>query len=343
MFSVSLKDIEMVLHDFGIFKKVSSYIELQCYNYENENQELKYIRLICKVIFTDNSAVVARFRNEADVSLGLAEAQGSFAELLRLNGISCPLQYKTDGLFAKWYTINGYKVIVTVEEFMAGELEYVDMEIAGKTGRLLARAHNISEKHGFHVRNKVLFNPFKENDLFSFRHFNTMSNGLPEREQIVFHKIVKKYNDYMEILSPLKSGPCYAVQGDISNCNMYQLQNGCLGIFDFNRCGDNNLYCDAVMQAVFESRLMDYPVNYTEKDKDILLSVFLEGYQSERPFNNTQKEMFPYLYAVINAFWSVDIIWDDKSLLKEYNRKNYDAVHKWLEEIWKRLSVPDAI
>lgn len=53
--------------------------------------------------------------------------------------------------------------------------------------------------------------------------------------------------------------------------------------------------------------------------------------------------MFPYLYAVINAFWSVDIIWDDKSLLKEYNRKNYDAVHKWLEEIWKRLSVPDAI
>ena len=42
----------------------------------------------------------------------------------------------------------------------------------------------------------------------------------------LFEKIVNNYNVYIEILSPLKKYPRYAVQGDISDCNLYST---CLG------------------------------------------------------------------------------------------------------------------
>lgn len=338
MFAVSLEDINYILKDFGIFNKIHSYNTLQYCNNKNENGQ-KQIRLISKIVFKDNFAVVARFKNETGVSLGLVEKQCQFEELLRLNGISCPVQYKTNGRFARWYNINGKHVIVTVEEFVNGEVQYVDRQTAEKTGELLAKTHNISEKYNCHIKNNVLFNPFTANELFSFRAFNSISDGLQGKTLDLHYKITAKYNEYMEILSKIKNEPRYAVQGDISNCNLYYSTNGILGIFDFNRCGDNNLYCDAVMQAVFECRLMDYPDNYIGQNTKILRA-FLKGYQKERPFTNIQQKLLSYLYTIINTFWSADIIWADNALLKEYNRKNHNAVHNWLEEIWKRISVP---
>ncbi len=339
MFIVSLEDIGYILKDFGIFNKAYSVTTLQCCNNEEGCQEVQPVRLISKILFKDNFAVVARFKNETGVSLDLVQKQCQFEELLRLNGISCPVQYKTNGRFARWYNINGQDVIVTIEEFVNGEVQYVDKETAEKTGKLLAKTHNISEKYNCHIKNNVLFNPFTANELFSFRAFSSISAGLQGKSLGLHHKITAKYNEYMGMLSKIQDGPCYAVQGDISNCNLYHGADGTLGIFDFNRCGDNNLFCNAVMQAVFECRLMDYPDNYIGKNIGIL-KAFLKGYQKERPFTNIQKELFPYLYTIINTFWSADIIWAGNALLKEYNRKNYNAVHNWLEKIWKRISVP---
>ena len=64
-------------------------------------------------------------------------------------------------------SINGYDVIVTVEEFVSGELRCVDSDIAEKTGKLLAKTHNIAETNNFHVEKNVLFDPFADNDLFT--------------------------------------------------------------------------------------------------------------------------------------------------------------------------------
>lgn len=64
-----------------------------------------------------------------------------------------------------------------------------------------------------------------------------MESTLENENKVLFDKIVNKYNAYMEILSPLKKYP-RAVQGDISECNLYLTSFGELGIFDFNRCGD---------------------------------------------------------------------------------------------------------
>lgn len=111
-----------------------------------------------------------------------------------------------------------------------------------------------------------------------------------------------------------------------------------MGVFDFNRCGDNNLYCDAVMQSLFVSRLMDYPKGYEGRHEYKILPAFLKGYESERPFSDVHKRTFPYLYAIINAFWSADIKWNEDSLIKELKKGNGKAVYKWLREILRRLS-----
>lgn len=123
---------------------------------------------------------------------------------------------------------------------------------------MLAKMHSIAEENNLHVHNAVIFDPFAANDLFDIETFMSLESAFGGDERVLFNKIVQTYNAYMDVLSPLKKQPGYAVQGDISDCNLYRTSSGEIGIFDFNRCGDNNLFCDAVMQAVFEARLMDY-------------------------------------------------------------------------------------
>ena len=78
-------------------------------------------------------------------------------------------------------------------------------------------------------------------------------------DKALYEDIARERERLMQKIRPWESGPKYAVQGDISNCNLYQTASGRIGVFDFNRCGDAVLYYDAVMQAIFEARLMDYP------------------------------------------------------------------------------------
>lgn len=338
MFEVFSADLELVLADFGFQNGLESFAELQRYHYEKGNPNSKEVRLIVKVTSRHGPDLVVRFKNEADVSLDLIESQSQFADLLRRNGILCPIQYPSGGSFAKWHHIHGYDVIVTVEEYVTGELPYVTPELSEQTGRLLAQSHNVAEAHDFHIANDVLFDPFARNDLFSFSDFASITPGLVNGDLELHRYICAKYEEYMAVLSPLRESPRYAVQGDISNCNLFQSPRGVLGMFDFNRSGDNSLYCDAVMQAVFESRLMDYPPFHTKEDELLLLQAFLRGYQSERPFTAEQKFLFPYLYTIIQTFWLMDIRWREDSLLNMSASGNSSAVHRWLEELARRIS-----
>lgn len=338
MFNVSVSDINKILKDYNFTSDATRFIELQRYHYEQDNPDSKEVRLIIRVYLDNGSSIVMRFKNESDVNLNLLESQCRFAELLRTNGILSPAQYKTDNSFAKLYSINEYEVIVCIEEFVEGEIKIVNEEIAEKTGVLLAQTHNIAEHFNAHVDNEVLFDPFKPNDLFFFSEFEEICRSLSGNARILSQKIIAKYNEYMSVLSPLKEEPRYAVQGDISDCNLYQSTDGSIGIFDFNRSGDNNLYCDAVMQAIFEARLMDYPDTYKEKNERIILPAFLKGYQSIRPFSDFQNKMFPYLYTLVASFWSLDIVWDENSLQKELDKGNTQAVQNWLNIIWHRIS-----
>jgi hypothetical protein len=91
------------------------------------------------------------------------------------------------------------------------------------------------------------------------------------------------------------------------------------------------------MQAVFEARLMDYPDNYAGKSEKLILPAFLKGYNYERPFSNMQKRIYSYLYAVINAFWRGDIIWNDNNLRRSIESGDKGKINAWMKEIDRRI------
>ena len=338
MFHVNDNEIQQILQDYGIVEKIRGFFELERYHYERDDPDSKEVRLIVKVEMEDRSSFVMRFKNEEDVTIELIESQSRFAEILQNNGILTPTQYKVDGKFAKWYRISGYDVIVTVEEFVENELKVVDERIAGKTGELLARMHTIAESNELHINNGVLFDPFAHNDLLAYDIFLDLEASLEGEDKVLFDKIVDKYNQYMDVLEPLKKYPRYAVQGDISNCNLYLAPSGEVGVFDFNRAGDNNLFCDAAMQAIYEARRMDYPESRETDFEAVILKSFLDGYCSIRSLSDTEKQWYPYLQAIITAFWSDDIRWNEDSLHNAHKAGDAEGVRRWLLTIWERLS-----
>ncbi len=338
MFTITQDDVAAILREYNIIGEIKAITELQRYHYEKHDPNSREVRLIVRGDLEDGRSLVIRFKNEADITRDLIESQSLFADMLKRNGIITPQQYQSNGRYANWYTVDGYDVIVTIEQFVDNEIKVVDEAIAQKTGKLLAKTHNISEQYDLHVENDVLFDPFKHNDLFAFDAFLSLEHSLTGKAKALFNLIIEKYNTYMEILVPLTQRRKYAVQGDISDCNLYLADDGDVGIFDFNRCGDNILFCDAVMQGVFEARLMDYPENKGENFEAKILSSFWKGYCSVRNFTEEEKQFYPYLRTIIEAFWSSDIRWDENSLLNEHKAGNSDAVMHWLEIIWKRLN-----
>lgn len=336
MFCVADKEIESILKDYQIISGIRSVTELERYNFEECDEP--YVRLIIKVDFDGAPSVVVRLKNEDDVTLEIIESQSRFADELKKHGIITPLQYKANGKFANEYVIGGYNVIVTVEQFEENEIKIVDTTVAKKTGELMAKTHDIAERNNLHVKNRVLFNPFEKNDLFAFDDFMSLENALYGEDKALFDRIAEKYNSYMEILAPLKKYPKYAVQGDMSCCNLFLSAKGQIGVFDFNRCGDNILFCDAVMQALFVAKLMDYPESKEDDFENKILSAFWEGYCLVRDFSNEERQWYPYLCAIINAFWSFDISYNDDSLLEAHKAGDLTSVRRWLETIWKRLS-----
>ena len=337
MFEITAEDLDRILADFGAGGRAVAFSELQRYHYERRDPNSREVRLIVKVETEQAGAVVVRFKREEDVTLELLEEQSTFASLLERRGIETPAQYRAGGRFARWYTIGGYDVMVTVEKFVEGQLSCVDVATAQETGALLGRMHNIAREEDCHVRGRVLFDPLGENDLFDFGEFQAKRKNLEALEPGLYQDIVATAQEYLGILPEFDAEGHWPVQGDISDCNMYRTADGRLGVFDFNRSGDNNLYFDAVMQGVFEARLMDYPQEYGENSEEIILPAFLEGYHQERPFTQRQREVYPYLYALIHAFWSMDLKWREDSLANAVERDEEAAQRAWLEEIHRRL------
>lgn len=333
MFLITASELDPILLDYGITKKCSAIEELQRDHYEEHDPASRELRLIVKALLADGREVVVRFKNEADVTLELVEAQSRFALLLAENGIETPRVYASDGCFARRYQFGEYDVIVTVEDFVQGELREVDPETAKQTGRLLARMHNIAEAKDAHVRNEVLFDPLADKDLFSFERFARQREYLARVDEALYERIAARHARLLEKVRSLENEPRYAVQGDISDCNLYRTAEGTLGVFDFNRCGDNGLYYDAVMQAVFEARLMDYPEGIAGDPEAVILPAFLRGYHEARPFTEKQIEVFPYLYALISAFWLGDIQWDQGSLCDAVRNADAEAALRWMRKI----------
>ena len=79
---------------------------------------------------------------------------------------------------------------------------------------------------------------------------------------------------------------------------------------------------------------MVYAEELSGKQEEIILSAFLKGCHRERPFTEQQIEVFPYLYAIVSAFWLMDV----NRLINSIKAGKSDAAHAWMEEIQKRLT-----
>lgn len=258
--------------------------------------------------------MILKFKNEKGVTAALIESQTAFSEHLAENGIPTARFYRSGERYVLSEHLHGYDVLITLENFCPGEITCVTPDLAGKTGRMLAMTHDIAEREDCHVDCPVLFDFFSRNDLFSYEKFEELSSAFTGEDAVRCERIREKYRRHLEALALLKERPRYAVQGDISCCNLFLAENGETGLFDFNRCGDNILFCDAVMQGVFESRLMDYDHELTGSEQAEMLSRFLQGYGSVRPFSLEERSLLPHMTAVINAFWLGDLDYTDDSL-----------------------------
>lgn len=337
MFTVTESDIDPILQDYGISETSVAFQELRRYHYEKVHPGSKEVRLIGKAVLESRPPLVIRFKQEEDAPWALIEAQSRFAAFLGGRGIETPRVYSSGGHFARWYRINGYDVIVTVEDYVTGELREVDAETAEQTGMLLAQMHTIAEASDFHVPGDILFDPLKQNDLFSFEAFTAHKAALTAIDAPLYDKIVNTHTQLLQKVPVFEKEPRYAVQGDISLGNLYRTKTGDIGVFDFNRSGDAVLFFDAAMQAIYEARLMDYPAELAGKQERVILSAFLNGYHRERPFTEQQRDVFPYLYALVSAFWLHDIEWGPHSLSKALASKDAAAVRHWMQEIDHRL------
>lgn len=336
MFEASIDDIQRLLGEYGVTARVRGAEELVRYRYPEETGQ---VRLILKCTMDGGGALIVKFKNEDGVTRELIEAQSRFSERLAKNGILTAEFLRAGDAIVIERGLNGYRVCVTVERFRDGEIKAVDGDIAEKTGALLARAHNIAQRDDMHVDCPVLFDVFADwNDLFSFSMFEALRGKFEGEDAARFERICGEYRRRMAALETLRGRRRYAVQGDISQCNLFMTAGGEIGMFDFNRCGDNILFCDAVMQAVFEARLMDLDREPTAEYSRELLRRFLRGYHSARPFTADERALIPQLTAVINAFWLSDIYYDENSLTKLVERGDIGAAGGMLRRIERAIS-----
>lgn len=337
MFTVDKKDVAKILVQFGVYGEVSGTEELLRYHYERDNPDSKEVRLILKVSFLDRAPMVVKFKNEDSVTQTMVQEQTAFSEHLASQGVPTARYYRSEEGYVLRRTINGYTILITAEDFQPGEIKTVNPSIAERTGRLLALTHNISERDRRHTGAPVLFDPFDRNDLFSFEIFEAFGPRFQGEDEVLFRRICRAYQEHMERLAPLRGRERYAVQGDISDCNLFLTPDGRVGMFDFNNCGDNILFCDAVMQGVFEARLMDYERTLTEAYSQELFDSFLAGYQSERPFSEEERAMVPHLCAIIAAFARIDLIYRADCLEKRIETGDREGVTAMLREIERRI------
>ena len=338
MLKVTLSDIQQILNEYHITGRATDFSELQRYDYDKNGESSKEVRLIIKVIFEDRSPVVMRFKNEKNVTEEMIEKQSKFAETMFENGIPTPHNYSNNGSFAKTYHINGYKVIVTVEDFCEGEVKAVDEETARMTGELLAKMHNISEREKLRLNMRTMFDPLDRNDLFDISVFTENRDKLRKIEPALYDEIERIKDSYMEKIAFFKNEPRYAVQGDISDCNLYITGGGQLGVFDFNNGGDNVLFYDAAMQAVFEATLMDYKEEASPERERKILSAFLDGYESLRPFTDEQRKVFSYLYAILTAFELGKMCYDENNLELLIRENRTDDIRECMKNMYECLS-----
>ena len=335
-FDLDIKQAQEILRGYGLLQRVAGLTELLRYHYDEGDNPTDEVRLILRAELDDREPVVIKLLREKEYPASVMEAQAAFSEMLRRHGVPTARHYAAGKRFVTLWNIMGREIQVTVEDFVKGQLQIINVETARQIGRMHARAHEISLREDCHVDYPVLFDALGENDLFSFAMLEEQLTGMPDPLRGKAEDVLALCHDHQAALSPLAAYPRCATQGDLSDCNLYRTSDGEIGMFDFNNCGDAVPLVDAIMQGIFVSRLMDYGQEPTEVFSLGLLRAYLEGYESIRPLTAQEKELARHMDALCAALWRFDLVFGDDSLKNLLVRGDMAGADVLLDELLRR-------
>lgn len=335
-FEVDIGQAQDILRAYGIDRRITALKELLRYHYDEGDNPTDEVRLILRAELDDREPVVIKLLREEEYPASVMEAQAVFSETLRRHGVPTARHYAAGERFVTLWNIMGREIQVTVEDFVKGQLQIINVETARQIGRMHARAHEISLRASCHVDYPVLFDALGENDLFSFAMLEEQLPGMPDPLRGKAEDVLALCHDYQAALSPLAAYPRCATQGDLSDCNLYRTSDGEIGMFDFNNCGDAVPLVDAIMQGIFVSRLMDYGQEPTEAFSLGLLRAYLEGYESIRPLTAQEKELARHMDALCAALWRFDLVFGDDSLKNLLARGDMAGADALLDTLLRR-------
>ena len=289
--------------------------------------------------------LVLKVRREEELPLSRLASQCAFSEYLAKNGVrtarllpvlSCG-EGRSGESFAAELPMEGGPALATAERFCGGQLTVVTPDLAEAMGELLARAHTLSERGGCHAEGRVLFDPFQENDLFSLEEFEALLPAFSGENGRLAEAIAARGRELLSRLSPFRTLPRCAVQGDLADCNLFLTPEGELGMFDFNNCGDNAPYLDAVMHGVYIARLMEYGRPADEALSCGMYARFWRGYTAVRPLPKEEAAAREAFVRLICTFWKFDLLFREDSLAALVKADDGEAVACRLARMAQKL------
>ena len=167
-FEIDRKQAQDILHRHGVEERITALTELLRYHYDEGDDPTDEVRLILRADLEGREPVVIKLLWEEKYPASVMEAQAAFSETLRRCGVPTARHYAAEERFVSLWYIMGREIQATVEDFVQGQLQIIDVETARQIGRMHARAHDIALREGCHVDYPVLFDALGENDLFSF-------------------------------------------------------------------------------------------------------------------------------------------------------------------------------
>ena len=149
--------------------------------------------------------------------------------------------------------------------------------------------------------------------------------------------IAARGRELLSALSPFRALPRCAVQGDLADCNLFLTPEGELGMFDFNNCGDNAPYLDAVMHGVYIARLMEYGRPADEALSCGMYARFWRGYTAVRPLPKEEAAAREAFVRLICTFWKFDLLFREDSLAALVKADDGEAVACRLARMAQKL------
>ncbi len=324
-------DIKAVLHLYGFdgaFGEQKEYI-----NYRDERGNIK---VVLSVLVSEGKRVVIKILNAKDGNLlkerEKIEKQSEFSEFMRANGIATPKYYMSNEKYCNEYVYDNLVCNVTVEDWCGEEITEINTDISYKIGELTARMHICSLENGYRIGCGTLFSAIDRNDVDVYDDFcKICENEYLDRP--IVEPIKQCRNQKLEAIRSLWNRlPEAAVQGDISINNLVYEKDGLI-VFDYNNSGDVVLVSDLVLEGLLTAYEMDLPEGVDSNIREQLFSAFISGYLSRRKLSEEEAEAAWNIYTLYHALWFSRIIYNENSLKKLVDKKDYAAANRLLRRM----------